>query len=708
VRNLPLEWLQLWGDQEAVEFFTKVEKEAAEWSQEVASIPNSLLTIPWEDKGSGIHRVNSEFLRLLGKVGGDEDARRPSDPYLLKLAEVAKVNGLLRKGADAYRDENGEFTPLFYDSWYAALQSFVRRGLMPTRHSYHVPVTGRLHSIPEPAGKVRVVAICDYFTQLGLKPLHEYIFKLLKCNTNDATFGQQEAVDHFASQGHTEIFSYDLKAATDLIPIQLYREVLEPLIGRKGSDLWSELLANRTFLAPKDIRKGGQEFVRYSRGQPMGALSSWACLALCHHALVQFAAKRAGLDGWFSAYLVLGDDIVIADKRVAEAYLSVCGEFGIKVGLAKSLVSAKGLMNFASQTLLGADNLSPVSLGEELVALTWARRLEMANRINHRYGTGSGAKSDMLALRRVLTANQWAALQSDLQGGGVGWKVRFVRFLLQNPFTRLTAENRLYVESVVEWLGLLCPELLRLSQTRRDELHNSLRHALWEDLKIALQRKLREYRDSIKESAGIVNSSRYSTFEAGSVLWRYLSKALGDHFRMVRERDLWTLEETVKGHDTVPDFAVIAEYWVLLSKVPAVSGNFTDGPRENVFSVIKDQARAEDLALAEPVRVGKIGAVKGKTPVPLAPKESLRAPLQALLLAVGRALGVVLPVLKLVDRPASKRFSTLLYAGVKEFERNRIERDASPPWSSSPLCPVVIPVIRPEALALVRVDDEDC
>jgi len=34
---------------------------------------------------------------------------------------------------------------------------------------------------------------------------------------------------------------------------------------------------------------------RYAIGQPMGALSSWAMLALTHHLIVQIAAQRVGI-----------------------------------------------------------------------------------------------------------------------------------------------------------------------------------------------------------------------------------------------------------------------------------------------------------------------------------------------------------------------------------------------------------------------------
>lgn len=39
------------------------------------------------------------------------------------------------------------------------------------------------------------------------------------------------------------------------------------------------------------------EAVRYAVGQPMGALSSWAMLAITHHFLVQYASMKCGRRG---------------------------------------------------------------------------------------------------------------------------------------------------------------------------------------------------------------------------------------------------------------------------------------------------------------------------------------------------------------------------------------------------------------------------
>jgi len=42
--------------------------------------------------------------------------------------------------------------------------------------------------------------------------------------------------------------------------------------------------------------KGSNGAYRYSVGQPMGCLSSWAMLALSHHLIVQIAAHRLGIN----------------------------------------------------------------------------------------------------------------------------------------------------------------------------------------------------------------------------------------------------------------------------------------------------------------------------------------------------------------------------------------------------------------------------
>jgi len=109
------------------------------------------------------------------------------------------------------------------------------------------------------------------------------------------------------------------------------------------------------------------EAVVYAVGQPMGALSSWAMLALTHHFIVQYAAWKEGWPKWFGDYLVLGDDIVIFNSKVAQRYLVVMKALGVKINLIKSVVS-KDTFEFAKRIIHKDSNLSPASFKEMDVA----------------------------------------------------------------------------------------------------------------------------------------------------------------------------------------------------------------------------------------------------------------------------------------------------------------------------------------------------
>lgn len=372
---------------------------------------------------------------------------------------------------------------------------------------------GKLSYRLEAAGKIRVFALVDYWTQAVLEPLHSYIFRILKLIPSDATFDQTGRLTSFVREcnekGIKSFYCYDLKSATDLIPLPLYVELLIPLIGRKLAELWSLLLVDRDFLVSKPPKgggslpaglKGGESTVRYTRGQPMGALSSWAGLALVHHFLVQFSYMRTGGKGWFGKYLVLGDDIAIADYTVAQEYLRVCDEFGIIVGLAKSLVSDIGLINFANQTFLEVENISPLSLKEELKARSWSARLALAKRALARWFPED--KSVISLLKRTLTVPMWNAYQGltlrgkDYLGLGV-----VLTLIAQNPFIGASSDKPVGAEEIVSWVeGFLNPTdssaLLRTSfiedltvvfareifslTARRLPLLETFKEALWE------------------------------------------------------------------------------------------------------------------------------------------------------------------------------------------------------------------------------------
>jgi len=133
---------------------------------------------------------------------------------------------------------------------------------------------GQLAIKEEAAGKVRVFALVDVWTQSCLKPLHEMIFAFLRSLPNDATFDQGAAVKRaqLLAEKYGRSFGYDLSAATDRLPISLQVSILSVLIGQEAAEAWKDLLVSRVYRLSD--KKYGDHEVKYEVGQPMGALSS--------------------------------------------------------------------------------------------------------------------------------------------------------------------------------------------------------------------------------------------------------------------------------------------------------------------------------------------------------------------------------------------------------------------------------------------------
>ncbi|CAJ32467.1 RNA-dependent RNA polymerase [Ophiostoma mitovirus 1b] len=227
---------------------------------------------------------------------------------------------------------------------------------------------GKLAFKEEP-GKVRVFAMADCITQWVLHPLHQYLFSILKqISIVDATFDQEEGVKTLSAKikaGKRVVFSLDLSAATDRLPLTIQAQILNHIVPKLG-DHWANLLVNRDYSVPNHttlpVNPGT---VRYGAGQPMGAYSSWAMLALTHHFIVQYCAfKVYHTNSFFKDYLILGDDLLLLDAKVAKQYLQVMNQLDVGVNLAKSLISVRGYGEFAKQFLSPDGPLQGVSLRE--------------------------------------------------------------------------------------------------------------------------------------------------------------------------------------------------------------------------------------------------------------------------------------------------------------------------------------------------------
>lgn len=217
---------------------------------------------------------------------------------------------------------------------------------------YHI---GKLAVIEAPEGKMRVIATLDYFSQVILKPIHDEIFRNLRKFPQDRTFTQDPWNDW--EENDSSFWSLDLTAATDRFPVKLEAKVLKYLF--RNEDLsrnWLYLLIERDYALPHDFKQS----IRYSVGQPMGAYSSWGAFTLSHHLVVAWAAHLCQVSN-FRNYILLGDDIVIKDDRIAKKYISIMHKLGVSISESKTHVS-KTTYEFAKRWIRGKDELTGLPL----------------------------------------------------------------------------------------------------------------------------------------------------------------------------------------------------------------------------------------------------------------------------------------------------------------------------------------------------------
>lgn len=237
---------------------------------------------------------------------------------------------------------------------------------------------GRLGLKLESAAKVRIFAMVDIWTQWVLRPFHKALFSCLKLLPMDGTFDQLKPLKRVPF-GKAPIYSFDLSAATDRLPLSLQKDIIHEAVNENFAHHWATLLVDRAYALPKQSSKLGLKYpkdypdsVKYAVGQPMGALSSWAMLAVTHHYIIQYAAWTSGVvpsSTLFTSYALLGDDIIIWDKLVADKYLETMKILGLEINLSKSVLSPKGIgLEFAKRTLINGTDVSPVPFLEQIAA----------------------------------------------------------------------------------------------------------------------------------------------------------------------------------------------------------------------------------------------------------------------------------------------------------------------------------------------------
>lgn len=226
----------------------------------------------------------------------------------------------------------------------------------------------KLHCIFDKGIKNRLIAIGDYYSQAVLTPFLGLYRELLALLPNDYTYNQDagfEAIKAFSAKGYT-LYSLDLSKATDRLPATSQRDVLAILLDDKETaEMWYQVMVNREF-----ITENGHK-VRYNTGQPQGLKSSFHSMAFFHHVIVHLASHHVGYVGW-DGYAIVGDDIVMTDLKVVEAYKAIMLLLGVEISASKSVYhnSETGISGAEFCSRLVVDGVEITGLSTHLLANT--------------------------------------------------------------------------------------------------------------------------------------------------------------------------------------------------------------------------------------------------------------------------------------------------------------------------------------------------
>jgi len=318
---------------------------------------------------------SSDFSKLIRKAIGSRTEEEPSLYMTTKagangpLAMVSSVLDAHHIGQIKWTSTLRRFHEVFYENSRDFAQLLRLSATQPAASSKDL-VLGRIHRINEGGGKTRTIAIGDYWSQYTLKGFHDKIMNTLRAIDVDATFNHKASDDFIITYLREGICptSYDLTNATDRFPIWFQIEVLTHYFGEELARSWAAVIAERKFW-DNDLKME----VKWECGQPLGLLSSWAVFSLSHHHLIQLAAHRARTKGSigychypleFESYVMLGDDLVIFDRRVALEYEELCSYMDIPISTQKSIFPEEcstPVCEFAKRLFIQGDEITPLT-----------------------------------------------------------------------------------------------------------------------------------------------------------------------------------------------------------------------------------------------------------------------------------------------------------------------------------------------------------
>jgi hypothetical protein len=230
---------------------------------------------------------------------------------------------------------------------------------------------GEVQHLPKKGGGTdyRDIAVPNRFIQAALEPISDRLYHLLRRLPKDATFNQERFDMVLVNRVTNENLyqgSVDLSKATDNLPREWGIAVVESLMtncnlspeekmllqifGDESHLIQIEDEARRSWTLFKHVSSANwidDTYVdRWKVGQPLGSLPSFALLGITHNLLLEAMACSIGL--LHSPYVILGDDLVVFNRKLRQKYIRELTSRAVPLSLHKSFSGE--LSEFAGKT----------------------------------------------------------------------------------------------------------------------------------------------------------------------------------------------------------------------------------------------------------------------------------------------------------------------------------------------------------------------
>lgn len=202
----------------------------------------------------------------------------------------------------------------------------------------NIPGYGRITFLQEGGAKGRVVCLPSAWMQVYFRPLHRILMRViqsLESRKSEQMPGWSCVLDQNVGayqlqrwvRERRSTWCFDLRSATDRFP----RSVQLQLLRQLGLSHWERPVQQAC--EGRYWCNLANSYWSYKVGQPMGLAGSFPLFHLTHYSLLSKIAERHHAKDCF---LVLGDDVVISHKGVAESYREEILNLGVELSEEKS------------------------------------------------------------------------------------------------------------------------------------------------------------------------------------------------------------------------------------------------------------------------------------------------------------------------------------------------------------------------------------